>query len=179
MEIIALVDSPVNFCFFRWERAFAPSTCDGKRQFQSKIHSCIQGLPLIHLPHKHSSNNADSQNFQSSTSRRKKCRKNRTRREGKSWSHFQDKRARCARRCHSRPFSHVFLKSRLQRHRTKINSTDDPFIQLRCEWSAQLTLIHHSPLAIKTRASTGGLVLHGVDLRSSYPATEKAREFTS
>ena len=30
-------------------------------------------------------------------------------------------------------YSHVFLKSRLQRHRTKINSTDDPFIQLRCE----------------------------------------------
>lgn len=75
-----------------------------------------------------------------------------------------------------RPYSHVFLKSRLQRHRIKINITDDPFIQLRCEWSAQLTLIHHSPLAIKTRASTGGLVLHGVDLRSSYPATQKACE---
>lgn len=116
-----------------------------------------------------------------STSQRKQCIKSRTRSEGKTWPHLQDKRARSTRRCHSRPFSHVFLKSRLQRHRTKINITDDPFMQLRCEWSAQLTLIHHSPLAIKTRASTRGLVLHSWrrSAESSDPAKYKARKFTS
>ena len=68
--------------------------------------------------------------------------------------------------------SHVFSESRLQRHHIKINSTDDPFIQLRCEWSAQLTLIHHSPLAIKTRAPSG-LVLHGI-----YAELGSAKEIT-
>lgn len=69
--------------------------------------------------------------------------------------------------------SHVFLKSRFEPQRIKINIADDPFIQLRGEWSAQLTLIHHSPLAIKTRASIGGLVLHRIEWTGvMHPAKE-------
>ena len=88
-------------------------------------------------------------------------------------------------RCHLQAYSHVFCKSRLERHRAKINIADDPFIQLRGEWSAQLTLIHHSPLAIKTRASTRGtrLTSHRMNHRKRSDDAackrEKARKFIS
>lgn len=148
--------SAIKLVLFLWARVCG-STWRSKTALHNRMKSSASSPPL------QSSNNTANERPLRFHIPAKEMHKQRHIKRRKSLPRLQGIRARLSWRCHSRANSHVFRKSRLERHRAKINIADDPFIQLRNEWSAQLTLIHHSPLAIKTRASTGGLVLHRIE----------------